>query len=104
MKEPFLMMSLLIPRPNAPGKYIDVYLCLLVEELKELWDVGVATYDISKGQHFHMQTVVLWTINDFPAYGDLSRWSTKGYKACPVCSEHTNSQILRNVVWAITVT
>ena len=101
MKEPFLMMSLLIPGPKAPGKYIDVYLFLLVKELKELWDVGVVTYDISKGQHFHMQTIVLWTMNDFPAYRDLSGWSTKGYKACPICNEHTNSQRLRNKICCI---
>ena len=54
MKEPFLMMSLLIPGPKAPGKDIDVYLRPLVEELKELWDVGVATYDVSKGQYFSL--------------------------------------------------
>lgn len=41
MKEPFLMMSLLIPGPKSPGKDIDAYLRPLVEELKELWDVGV---------------------------------------------------------------
>ena len=58
MKEPFLMMSLLIPGPKAPGKDIDVYLRPLVEELKELWDVGVATYDVSKGQHFRMHAAV----------------------------------------------
>ena len=80
MKEPFLIMSLLIPGPKSPGKDIDVYLRPLVEELKELWDVGVATYDVSKGQHFRMNAAVLWTVNDFPAYRDLSGWSTKGYK------------------------
>ncbi|KAA0056165.1 uncharacterized protein E6C27_scaffold697G00600 [Cucumis melo var. makuwa] len=28
---------------------------------------------------------LLWTINDFPAYGDLSGWSTKGYQTCSIC-------------------
>ncbi|KAA0051838.1 uncharacterized protein E5676_scaffold609G00570 [Cucumis melo var. makuwa] len=28
---------------------------------------------------------LLWTINDFSVYGDLSEWSTKGYKACSIC-------------------
>ena len=96
MKEPFLMMSLLIPGPKAPGK--DVYLRPLVEELKELWYVCVATYNVSKGQHFRMHVAVLWNVNDFPAYGDLSGWSTKGYKACLVCNEHTKSQRLRNKI------
>ncbi|KAK9193548.1 hypothetical protein WN944_004245 [Citrus x changshan-huyou] len=70
-------------RPKAPGKDIVVYLHPLVEELKELWDVGVQTYDVSKEQYFRMHAAVLWIVNDFPAYGDLSGWSTKGYKACP---------------------
>ena len=47
MKEPFLMLSLLIPGPQALGKDIDVYLRPLVDELKELWENGVDTYDAS---------------------------------------------------------
>ena len=87
MKEPFLMMSLLIPGPNSPGNDIDVYLRPLVDELKELWDHGVSTYDASTKQTFQMHEAVMWTINDFPAYGNLSGWSTKGYNACPSCND-----------------
>ncbi|XXG82948.1 hypothetical protein AAC387_Pa10g0825 [Persea americana] len=36
MKEPFFMMSLLIPRPRQPGNDIDVYLRPMIDELKEL--------------------------------------------------------------------
>ena len=92
MKEHFLMMSLLILGPKAPGKDIVVYLRPLVEELKELWDVGVQTYDVSKEQYFRMHAAVLWIVNDFPAYGDLSGWSTKGYKACPICNKNAKSK------------
>ncbi|XP_061993579.1 uncharacterized protein LOC133711482 [Rosa rugosa] len=35
--------------------------------------------------------IVLWTISDFPAYAMLFGYSTKGYKACPVCMEETDS-------------
>ena len=52
MKDPFFMMSLLIPRPSQPGKEIDVYLRPLVDELKELWENGALTYDASSGQTF----------------------------------------------------
>ncbi|KAL5807331.1 hypothetical protein ACOSQ4_030064 [Xanthoceras sorbifolium] len=45
MKEPFMMLSLLIPGPHAPSKNIDVYLRPLIDELKELWEYGVKTYD-----------------------------------------------------------
>ena len=36
MKESFFMMSLLIPRPQAPGKDMDIYLRPLIDELKDL--------------------------------------------------------------------
>jgi len=29
------------------------------------------------------------TINDFPAYGNLSGYNTKGHKARPICEEGT---------------
>ncbi|XP_026384960.1 uncharacterized protein LOC113280563 [Papaver somniferum] len=83
MKQPFFMMALLIPGKKAPGNDIDVYLRPLIDELKELWEKGVETYDASTEKTFRMHAAVLWTINDFPAYGNLSGWSTKGYLACP---------------------
>ncbi|KAA0042917.1 putative transposase [Cucumis melo var. makuwa] len=78
MKEINFFMSLLIPGPKSPGREIDVYLQPLIEELKELWTFGVRTYDSLTGQFFQLYAALLWTINDFPAYGDLSGWSTKG--------------------------
>ena len=88
MKEMFFMLSLLIPGPHALGRDIDVYLHPSVEELK---DEGVETFDVSTGENFRLHACVLWTINDFPAYGNLSGWSTKGYKACPVFNEDISS-------------
>jgi len=68
-KDPFMIMSLLIPGPQAPGKDIDVYLHPFIDELKDLWSDGVETFDASTGKCFKMHAAVLWTINDFPAYG-----------------------------------
>lgn len=67
--DPFTMMSLLIPGPQTPGKDIDVYLRPLVDELKELWTDGIETFDASMGKYFKMHAAILWTINDFSAYG-----------------------------------
>jgi len=36
MKNPYFIMSILIPGPKVLGNYIDVYLQLLIDELKEL--------------------------------------------------------------------
>lgn len=94
MKESFCMMSLLILSRSAPGRDIDVYLRPLIDELKELWEDGIQTYDASNEQSFRMHVAVMWTINDFPTYGNMSGWTTKGYLACPICNEDASSQRL----------
>ncbi|KAF5450521.1 hypothetical protein F2P56_030861 [Juglans regia] len=94
MKDPYTMLSLLIPGPKSPGNDIDVFLRPLVDELKELWEEGIRTFDAYSGQMFTLHAALLWTINDFPAYANLSGWSTKGKLACPSCREDTNSQWL----------
>nr|GEZ33431.1 hypothetical protein [Tanacetum cinerariifolium] len=92
MKESYFMLALLIPGPKSPGKDIDVYLRLLIDDLKVLWaKPGVETIDVATGLKFNIRAMVLWTINDFPARSSLSRWSGQGYKACPTCNEDTPS-------------
>lgn len=60
--------------------------------------MGVQTYAVLNKQYFHMHAAILWTVNDFSAYGDLSGWSTKGYKACSVCNKDTKSKKLINKI------
>jgi len=43
-----------------------------------------------------MQACLMWTINDFPAYGMLSGWGTKGKLACPYCIQDTKAFQLRH--------
>ena len=52
MKEPYFMLSLLILGPHQQGNKIDIYLKPLVDELKELWEKSVETYDASNKEHF----------------------------------------------------
>lgn len=96
MKHPYFMLTLLIPGPKCPENDIDVYLQPLIKELKELWEEGLDTYDAYIQQNFKLHAAVMWTINDFPAYGNLSGWSTKGKLACPCCHKDTCSFSLRN--------
>ncbi|XP_040364563.1 uncharacterized protein LOC121050060 [Rosa chinensis] len=96
MKQPFFILSTLIDGPKGPGNKIDVFLQPLIEELKELWHEGVLTYDASTNQMFNLRAMLLWTINDFPAYANLSSWSTKGAKACPCCNKNTKSSWLKH--------
>lgn len=80
---------MLIPGPKSPGMNIDVYLQPLIDELKDLWEKGALTWDAKVRKNFTLHAVLLWTINDFPAYAMLSGWSTKGKFACPYCHKFT---------------
>lgn len=50
---------------------LSLLLKQLIEDLQSLWDVGVEAYDAYKREFFNLWAVLLWTINDFPAYGNL---------------------------------
>jgi hypothetical protein len=95
MKAPNLILALLILGPMAPGNEIDVYLRPLIDDLHELWDEGISTYDTLTKETFKLHAVLLWTINDFPAYENLFGWSTKGRLACPVCNKNTTFKRLK---------
>jgi hypothetical protein len=77
---------MLIPGPKSPRMDIDVYLRPLILELKELWNNGVKIRDAGTKKNFTLRAILLWTINDFPAYAMLSGWSTKGKFACTYCN------------------
>ena len=68
---------------------INIYFASLIEELKTIWKEGVTVFDTYHQENFKLRTKLLWTINDFPACENLSGYSVKGYKACPVCKEDT---------------
>ncbi|XP_020270916.1 uncharacterized protein LOC109846101 [Asparagus officinalis] len=95
LKPEYFMFSLLIPGPQSPGNNIDVFLQPLIDDLKELWEVGLLTYDASSKQPFYVRAALHWTISDFPAFAMLSGWSTKGKLACPCCNYGTCSQYLK---------
>ncbi|RVW77665.1 hypothetical protein CK203_053390 [Vitis vinifera] len=82
--------------PRQPGNDIDIYLAPLIEDLKTLWEVGVQAYDAHQREFFTLRAVLLWTISDFPAYGNLSGCTVKGYFGCPICEEETYSRRLKH--------
>jgi hypothetical protein len=87
MKRKFMMLTLLISGPKQPGNNIDVYLAPLIDNLKALWEGVDGVYDAYREDVFTLKAVLLWTINDFPTYDNLSRFTVKGYKACPICGD-----------------
>jgi hypothetical protein len=92
----FIMLSLLIPGPEAiTAAHFDVFLCPLLEELRELWMEGVMCNDAARWRGeatFTLRAILLWCIHDFPAYAMMAGTSNKGYCACPVCGPRTPSR------------
>lgn len=43
-----------------------------------------------------MRAALMWTINDFSAYGTLSGWITSGRFACPYCNINTHYRRLKH--------
>jgi len=92
----FIFLSMVIPGLSSPGQNIDVCLRPLIDELTQLWSSRALTYDISRKQNFVMRAALMWTINDFPASGMVSGWSTHGKLACPYCIENNKAFMLTN--------
>ncbi|KAK4383267.1 hypothetical protein Sango_2792200 [Sesamum angolense] len=85
-KSPYTVLS-----PSNPKHLIDVYLELLIEELLQLWHVGVRTYDHATDRAFMMRVALMWTVNDLPTYGMAFGWSTAGVMGCPACMDDTRA-------------
>ena len=96
MRLKFMFLSIVIPGPSSSSRNIDVCLRLLIDELTQLWSFGALIYDISRKQNFVIRVAFMWTINDFPAYGMLSGWSTHRKLACPYCIENNKAFTLTN--------
>ena len=92
------MLSLLIPGPHQPGNEINFYLKPLVDELKELWEEGVETYNAYNKEHFQMHATLLWTIHDYPRFGNVFGWRTKGYHSCYTCNDEPYSEALESKI------
>ena len=91
-----MFLSTVIPCPRSLNRNIDACIQPLIDELAQLWSFGALTYDISRKQNFLMRAALMWTINDFPAYGMLSDWSTNGKLPCPYCMEINKAFTLTN--------
>ena len=75
---------------------INIYLAPLIENLVTLCEVGVQIYDAHQQEFFTLRVVLLWTINDFPAYGNMSGCIIKEYYDFPISGEETYSCRLKH--------
>ncbi|XP_056687930.1 uncharacterized protein [Spinacia oleracea] len=96
MKRKYMMLTLLISGPKQPGNDIDVYLAPLIDDLKILWEKGVNVFDAHQNETFNLRAMLFCTIQDFPAYGNLSGYTVKGKTACPICEDRMKGKWLKN--------
>jgi len=66
------MLSMMIFGPWQPKNDKDVYRSSLIDNLEFLWDDGVEVFDAFANESFQMHAMLFCTINDFPAYRNLS--------------------------------
>ena len=90
IKQKFMMFSRVISRPRQLENDIDAYLSPLIENLTKLWDEMVDVFDETQNDTFKLHAMVFYTINDFPTYRNLSGYSVKGHRACPIYEEDTS--------------
>ena len=89
------MISLLILGPHQHGNSIDIYLEPLIKDLNYLWSSGELVYDALTRSSFTLRALLLWTIGDFPAYGNLAGCKVKGKMGCPLCGKNTDNMWLK---------
>ncbi|XP_074336070.1 uncharacterized protein LOC141673238 [Apium graveolens] len=93
MKRKFMMLTLLVSGPHEMGNNIDVYLQPMVDDLKKLWEEGEPyVFDAHTKTYFTLRAILLWTINDFPAYGNLSGCVNKGNMKATFNGEQENGR------------
>lgn len=67
-----------------------------MNDLKLLWDKRILAYNVYNKGHFTLRAAVLWTINDYPAYGILYGCVVKVKLACVNCGDKTPSCRLKH--------
>ena len=98
MKKLYFMLSLLIPDPHQLGNEIDIYLKPLVDKLKELWEKCVKTYNAYSKEHFQMRATLLWTIHDYPGFGNVFGWRIKGCYSYYTCNDEPYLEALESKI------
>ncbi|KAL0289879.1 UNVERIFIED_CONTAM: hypothetical protein Scaly_2688900 [Sesamum calycinum] len=89
MSSEYMFLMMVIHDPSNPKYLIDVYLEPLIEELQNLCYIYNA-----KNETFMMRAVLMWTVNDLPAYSMAFGWNTAGLRGCLVCMEDTHASYL----------
>jgi hypothetical protein len=90
MKEWFIFFALVIWSPKKPKKQMNIFLRLLMEKLKELWQ-GIHTYDNHLKYKFNLRDAYLCSIYDYLAYDKFIGWYIHSRLNCPVCMDESDA-------------
>jgi hypothetical protein len=89
-KRKYLLLTTLISGPKQAGNDIDVFLEPLLEDMQKLWEYGVTTWDEYSRQHFNLNDIIFYMINDNPTHLSLTG-QVKEKIRCVVCVDQTES-------------
>jgi hypothetical protein len=90
LKEEFIFLALVIPGPKEPKKQMNIFLCPVMEELKELWQ-GVDACDSHLKCSFNLWAAYLCSIHDYLAYGKFVGWCVHSQLNYPVCMDESDA-------------
>jgi len=91
-----LMLTLIIP--GYSGKNFHIFMQPVYDELNELFDTGMSTYDASRHERFQLYATVLHTVSDYLGTGILAQYSVLGQLGCVSCDDETSSRRLKHGV------
>ena len=65
-KRKYLLLTIIILGPKAPGIDIDIFLEPLMQEMETLWKHGVKLWDELAKSSFTCKAIIFVTITDYP--------------------------------------
>jgi hypothetical protein len=90
LKEGFTFLALVIPGPKETKKQMNIFLRLLMEEMKELWQ-EIDAYDNHLKYRFNLRAAYLWSIYDYLAYDKFVGWYVYGQLNCLICMDDSDA-------------
>jgi hypothetical protein len=88
--EGFIFLALMISGPQEQRKQMNIYLCPLMEEVRELWQ-RLDAYDNHLKCRFNLRAAYLWSIHDYLPFVKFARWCVHGRLNCPVCMDESDA-------------
>jgi hypothetical protein len=90
LKQGFIFLALVIPGHKEAKNQMNIFLRLLIEELKELWQ-EVDAYDSHLKCRFNFHAAYLWSIHDYLVCDKFAGWCVHGRLNCLICMDDSDA-------------